>query len=189
VDDILEYLMSNPPNENKDPLGGGRLWNYNGKHHILSHPGADHKLFLKYMGYEKKMFQNTMKNVSPAFLKAFELFGKLIVVLIKLKGLEEAKLAELAMFHFNTFLENNLLPKEVETMYNLHSHGPTVRDIMDKEDECLHIKGFDLQHTYNLIYRKLNPPFPSIFHKDMTREDAFRYLKDLETAAASVWSV
>jgi hypothetical protein len=188
IDDILEYLMSNPLDENKDPLGGGRLWKYDGKKNILIwHQGIDPEVRQKYQQLEKelqkKRMNNVVKDVSPAFLNAFKLLGKLIVVLIKLKGLEEAKRAELAMFHFSTYLEKNLSPKEVKIMYGLHFSGPTVREVFDEKDECLHFKGQFLATTYAAFYRVLQPSFPSIFHKDMTREDAFRYLKELETAA------
>jgi len=94
------------------------------------------------------------------------------------------------MYHFNTsYLEKNLSPKEIKAMYGLKvmdRSGLTIKAIFDKKDECLHIKGGDLRDIYSSIYRRLETPFfPNIFHKGNTREDAFRYLKELETAATT----
>jgi hypothetical protein len=180
VDDIVEYFMSNPADDNTDPLGNGKLWKVGAdatvKKLILSNPSLDPeavKSWKKYRSDMNKIALKTLKHVTPVFLKAFDLLGKLAFILIKLIGEDGAKVAEQCMYNFNSFLEKNLSSREAQLIYNFKSGQKTVKNIFDQIDTCLHEKGRELQSIYNKMYKILKPSFPNVSNSDRNKLRVF----------------
>jgi len=175
IDELLDYLMSSPYGD-LDPLGrsGQKIWNDDeAKEIFLNHPHLDRQsvkqLKLKMGLPDQKPDQKPDQNPDQMlqFFKAIDLLGKLSYALLYLKGgQKDARIGEVAMSDYITNVLDELSPVERQKIYDLKTtYGNTLREIFDKKDVCLHLKGLWLREIYRDITGRMKKRYPYQFWK------------------------